>query len=469
MRSLLGVLFVLGACGGDDGVGKLPDAPLFGSDAPLGIDAPSAGLVKLTITQDANPQPGVRVYFQNADSTVVSATTTDAAGVASATMEPGGYVTAIDPFNTLPLGLPPATDVRTFAGVKPGDSLVLHQVANQPLTDVKVLVPLDPNAVSYLLYTSCGTYDITNNGGSDGSGGPGGLMTLFGCGATTDFVVEAHDVNNIAISSFTQANVALVQGGTIDLTAATYAATQDVTWSYSNVPAGIGSFNITGFLTTPNGTVVNTFSSAIVNNGSATTTGVKRPVVPGALSINSSRFFGGNFSLHSVVEWGPASQTNTLDLASVLLPEYADLPAYGEVAHSVVWTVNAGGGARPDFARVQMSVNRPSPTLNWNWEIVGPTPTDTIVFPVLPAPDDQLNPNGTDNVQVNGLVTARVPGGYDAVRANALANQGFETVAVGASGRAVFQELSRGKVIGQRPAPRHATLLPHAHTTRSAR
>src|SRR5689334_14899213 len=99
MRSLVVGLVLVAACG-DDPVHHLPDAPPPPDAAP---DGPVSGVVSLTVTLDGAPQMGVRVIFQNADSSLVMSTTTDATGTAMATMVAGGYVTALDPFKPPPL------------------------------------------------------------------------------------------------------------------------------------------------------------------------------------------------------------------------------------------------------------------------------------------------------------------------------------------------------------------------------
>src|SRR5687768_1531790 len=129
MRKLLGLLVLLGACG-DDPVKRLPDGPPQIDALPPPIDTPT-GPVTLTITSGTMPVMGIKVYFQNSDSSLVSATETDASGVASATMDPGGYVTAVNPFTrVLPsFGGFAREQIRTFAGVKPGDQLQLKDTS----------------------------------------------------------------------------------------------------------------------------------------------------------------------------------------------------------------------------------------------------------------------------------------------------------------------------------------------------
>src|SRR5712671_11474 len=94
MRAFV-VGLLLAACGGDP-IHHLADAPPP-PDAPP-PDGPVSGVVTLTVTLNGNPQTGVRVLFQNADSSLVASATTDASGVAMATMVAGGSVTAINPF-----------------------------------------------------------------------------------------------------------------------------------------------------------------------------------------------------------------------------------------------------------------------------------------------------------------------------------------------------------------------------------
>src|SRR5262245_56512944 len=57
--------------------------------------APSA--VTMTVTLRGATVPGTAVYFQNADSSLVLAATSDANGTASAMLAAGGYVTVIEP------------------------------------------------------------------------------------------------------------------------------------------------------------------------------------------------------------------------------------------------------------------------------------------------------------------------------------------------------------------------------------
>src|SRR5258706_3224479 len=120
MRRVLLVVVLVAACG-DDSNRHIMDAPIVVPDGPTPDVPPTP--VTLTVTIDGVPHANVPVYFQNSDSHLVSATKTDASGVASAVLVAGGFVTAVDPYSTA-FGLP-QNNLYTFAGVKPGDNLLL--------------------------------------------------------------------------------------------------------------------------------------------------------------------------------------------------------------------------------------------------------------------------------------------------------------------------------------------------------
>ncbi len=451
MRSLplfLSLAFV--ACGGDNLVKPIPDA----APRPDTPDAPTAGLVKLTITVGTTPQANVTVYFQNADSSLVSATTTDASGVASATMEPGGFVTAIDAFPAQ-LGIA-ARALTTFSGVKPGDELVLAQPDNVNGTSLTILASLDPSqtAVSYEVHTPCsGSTDITNGIGSGGT-----TVTLFGCGATTDFTVVGRDQGSHPIKAFFKPNVAISDGATIDLTGETYVDTESASFDFTNLPDSVASLQAGGFQLGPHGVAFDTFNSAAVTSNAASITGVQRPVIANATQVTLSRFFGSANGLPSVVDWGPASTSYAFSATDVFLNEYQSAPTWDFTSNGVTWTADSAG-QQPDFVRVFGQFQRTDAQQNvtfWQWELVAPGDTTSAVFPQLPAPDDVFTPLATDDTQdILSLTTAKVPGGYDAVRAVVLSSFdsffGLPTgLILGPSGRLVFEELALRAVRGNR-------------------
>jgi hypothetical protein len=63
----------------------------------------------------------------------------------------------------------------------------------------------------------------------------------------------------------------------------------------------------------------------------------------------------------------------------------------------------------------------------------------TLAYPTLPAAIAEFNILDTDSATIFDLWTAKVPGGYDAVRANVLSVNGPAALVFGASGRIVAQ------------------------------
>ncbi|MDQ3370749.1 MAG: hypothetical protein M3680_35475 [Myxococcota bacterium] len=433
MRLLPGLLCLLAtvACSDDTKVRHLPDAPPPPLDA---LDASTAGPVTLTITEGGTPIPGVEVIFQDADSTVVLETTTGTNGVASATMDAGGYVTAIQPFLNTPQGIAQA-DLRTFVGVKPGDQLQLRQPGEQPGVNVTFAGPMDPNAFSYFLYTSCGAQDISGPNGSGSA--PGGPVTLFGCGPMIDVILETRDFSGAKLRQIVEQNIPVTEGTTIDLTARTYTPVPAATFSYANLPATVTSVGVSHHLVTPRGPLLAVFTTQDVVAGAASAS-IERPTVTGATMVTTSELLGSSSTRHTVVEWGPASDAYSFDGAGALLPELTSAASLSIPDHRISWT-SAAGAQAADLVRLSIGLTRETPALqSWRWQIVAPAAGSAVVLPVLPGAPARFNPVAGDVPNRTQLVVAKVPGGYDAVRASVLAVDGISELAVGASGRALF-------------------------------
>lgn len=443
MRLTLGVvtLLAVAGCGDDDSANRLPDAP----PTPDGVSVDAnTSAVRITVSTSVGPRSNVTVHFQNSDSSLVSTQVTNVDGVAEAVMQPGGYVTAVSPFDDS------GGVVRTFAGVKPGDQLVLNRDENDEPREFEVSVPISQLGGSYMLYTSCGSRDVTSgNGSGSGSSQPGGRVVVYGCGASSDLVLEAStgDATEwIYQPAATLANV-------VDLSALTFATAPTATFNYTNVPAGVTTITLEGRQVTAGGTPVPYYSSADVVAGAASMTAV-RSALPNARNLVHSRLFNGSFGLHQLLAWGAPVAVQATDLANQLLAEYATRPELDVASHSVSWTV--APGATPDLQRAEIYLGRGKGG-DVNWRIVGPYTNTTLVLPVLPGDSAGYNPRAEDAAYVSELTTVKVVGGYDAVREHALADDlpGGLAASVGASGSAVLQELASPPKAGRAAAPAH--------------
>ncbi|HEV7558334.1 MAG TPA: hypothetical protein VGO00_22850 [Kofleriaceae bacterium] len=132
----------------------------------------------------------------------------------------------------------------------------------------------------------------------------------------------------------------------------------------------------------------------------------------------------------------------------MLLGSYTGQPTFDVTSHAVSWVEAPGVAA--DFSLTSVSAFRSAaPSQSWEWRIASPTHAGSgagsfvTSYPTLPAPDDTFNFQTADNPSVIDMVTAKVPGGYDSVRAKLLAspNGPFDFV-TGANGQMVFQETS---------------------------
>jgi len=443
MRAIaIASLFVAAACG-DDGVRHLGDAPVVDPDAS--IDAATSGPVSLLLMMDGAPRAGIDVFFQDASSGLVATVATGADGIARATMEPGGFVTVVDPFfRTKAFGGQASGDVRTFAGVKPGDQLRIDG-GFVPKTgiSVNITLPVDTNANMYDLYTSCsGKYTVSGSGGSGSDPSTG--IYMEDCGGFVDVLVQTTDFNAMPLGWFYHPNVAVSDGANIVLTD-TYnlesAMPSNVTMTFSNVPApytGLAFTNVTGSMRGP---ILELLYATNVTAGAGTQV-VSRPPVTNAFSVTATHPTPtNNIGSQFVIDWGLAS-TVAFDLSGALLPLYSTVPEYTAANHSIAWT--AGTGAAPDLVITKVYAQRD--TMSWRWRVVAPY-AQAVVLPVLPTALAAYNILATDSATVDELTTAKVPGGYDAVRArlhSLLYPEDLEDLAAGTTtptGRIVYERL----------------------------
>jgi len=441
--SLVVASLVLDGCGGcsDDGKGnRLPDAPVI-PDMPPDMMVQSQP-VTLTVTNLGQPAPDVTVYFVNADDMLVKATVTDASGTASAVMAAGGSVTALNPFAAqvavapAPGGKISTDELRTFVGVKPGDHLVLTHNATTFVT-FQLNATAVEGANTYDVFTSCGTSSIIPGGGGGGSGSPdpGGQVALENCNGTADIAilaslntVESHD----KILGLYHANAAVMDDTTLDLTADTYQDLTSVAFTYMNAPDA--AISVLHAPITAHGTIGPFLGDASGGTGTIqepTLTGVTKAAVGTSLLLNSQ---------HQVLDWGAFTTDYMLDLANLLLPEFTSDPSFDTATSKFSWTEDATG-ATPDLTFVALFDRRPDPLRRWHWELAAPHPAGEIKLPRLPTDIYDWKPADGDEISVDPVSNAKVPGGYDAVRARIfdLHDQGDLTGFVtGATGRVVI-------------------------------
>jgi hypothetical protein len=425
------------ACGGNsvhhlaDGGGDAPRAP----DASP--DAPTTGVVTITVTVKGVGAANVPVYFQNADSTVVSDTTTDGSGVATATMRAGGFVSVIEP--TVVVANAVVTEagasLLTFSGVKPGDQLrddlQPPTVADVPTT-VNIVAPIDTNkaVTAYELVTTCGSVGL--NGpivGAVGSNLPPTNVTLENCNGTADMVVEGLNGSGAAVDSFFEAGVALGSGSgsaaTIVLTGP-YAAVGQQVFTFTDIPDEVATVSVEDELATTRGALTSDGTTSFAN-----TTGAGSATLP-TLSRDAAIIAGYEYDLapagsiddsQKYVQWGAEPASVALDIGSLALRHWETAPQLDPASEAVTWSVGTTG-ASPDYYIAAVSASRTGSgsagTSTWHWLIAaGSDAAGSIPFPTVPTDVFDFNFRDTDSLDVDAVGAVQAPGGYDAVRATA--------------------------------------------------
>lgn len=471
MRHALSVVLVgplvLVACGGDDGGhGRLPDGPPGPTDAavdaPVDVPDQPPPPIALTVTRNGAPVAGVHTYFLNADSSVAATLDTDASGTVTAVMAAGGSVTAIDPFpnvvaasrGTAAAVIVGNNDLRTFMGVKPGDHLVLTQ-NDAPGTTITFTLNAPAfgqrTDTTYEVFTSCGSGSLSAGGGGSGSGGPapGGPMTLTNCNGAADILIMASEPQSEGppvLGALYHPGVQLTQDAIVDLTGDTYQPVTDVSFSYTNLPSSAGSLSVSHTLATTRGAFDPFQGNTGVSSGAASVD-IAEPTIAGVTSlVDTEVFLRGH---HHVIDKAAVTATYSLDATGLLLRDLFNEPFYNPATKRLSWIEDTAGAA-PDLTVTCINVS--SGARQWSWAIAAPyTPTDELIFPTLPTDVANWAPSPSDFVNVQGLMNAKVPGGYDAVRAH-VHDAVVAADYASALGRAVTVETQFSQ--GEHPRPR---------------
>jgi hypothetical protein len=412
------ILVALAACGDDGGNNPVPDAAIDTNN----VDTSPMTPVKVTVKYDGAGRAGVRVHFQGPDSTVISSTMTDTSGEASAVMPAGGFVTAIDPFpDQFANGF---YDIRTIAGVKPGDDLEISDRSWSSGTQLTVIGPRDTTAgvSSHYFASPCDSQTDDSNG--SGTSPQVTLQHDARCPSPTDFLVASIDNLGEVIHFLFAPNTA-VTGSTVDLSsmAITTAATLK-TYTLTNVPTALSDVSIEQELSSAKGRL---YREDVELTGVVGTHSV--PAFTGALDHTSVQAdFEHGF--YGMADWGTFSTTYTTDVGARLVKAPASFPAFDASTRQITWTETASGRS-PDFVFGYAFAERAAADLGISWMITAPYGDGALQFPTLPVENNvELNFQATDSIGVQGLFGLKVPGGYDAARAYIHTDDGLDTIFV---------------------------------------
>jgi hypothetical protein len=164
-----------------------------------------------------------------------------------------------------------------------------------------------------------------------------------------------------------------------------------------------------------------------------------------------------------VIDWKPIGDAATMSFANTLLRPYTANPSFDTASSSVVWT-EAATGATADVAIVKVNASRegqPSP-LSWQWRLAGMPDGASLMFPSLPSELAQFNVTAGDVTNIFDFTSAKVPGGYNAVRPVVLSVDTLTKLVAGPSGRIVVQDYTAHSVL--RTVPKATTLFAPARS-----
>jgi hypothetical protein len=426
------------ACSNDLSVLVLPppaDGGHASDSAADALDLQKA--VTVTVTLDGVPQPRVTVYFQNSALGPWIEARTDASGSVVAELRLESFhiasVTVLNPFGTIDAM---TDELFTFNSVKVGDHLELARTLKPPSTMSFTLnAPVDSGATSYRLHTSCGAAIIAAD--PDGSR-VGGAITLQGCGANVDMLVESLDPSGESRGGLYQPDVAVNDGTAVALTGS-YQPSHVKTFSYETLSMRGPQLEIRSRLMTAKGIVYQSPLSVIPisHTDYHPLLSVRMPSIPGAIAITDTAYHSGMWGLEHTIDWGPDTDDYHLDLepAGKMLRSYVTQPVFD--GGTIRYTYN-GGLVNADYLRAQITIDRFGGR-TWRWHFVGSMGQfgDPERWPELPL--SEYDTPGTARVDDSTLVYA--PGGYDAIRARAYSLVSPLASITGPSGRIAYEEV----------------------------
>ena len=404
---LLFVGLAIAACGDDAAPNQFPDAsPDAPTNEDAGQDAPTAGVVTITVTNGAQPFENAAVYFQSADSTLIAMALTDVNGRASQVMEPGGFVTAVNPFNGAGLRGLQSQSLSTYAGVKPGDQLVLTNPYVGTSNSFTISGTGVASANGYRVFSS-GSSTLGYQSATSLDGAP----LSYRRPAPYDLLITTNDGTGVSDQFTTHLGVSPT-AGMLDLTTSWQDITQH-TWSLANVPAAFTGYQGRYYLASPRGML---FEAALpfgtVDVGASSVTSLA-PAVSNTTGVFVATFDQVDVSRTEVMNWKPSAASQTFDYANAAVAHFTVAPAVDRATRTVTWTESAGTPAESTLITL---IAIDAQNMSWQWSLCAPHGGASVVFPTLPTGAASYDLGTATDAFVNDLRVLKTPGGYDAVR-----------------------------------------------------
>ena len=359
---------VLAACAGCYGDQEVSSPDAAEPDDPR-------ELVTLEFIADGVDLAGFHVFFQNADSSLVTATRTDSEGRARARMVPGGFVT---------LALPGGR-IYTYADVRGGDTLIIDEADNNTeRKEIQVMLPPSPGANVYTLWASCGATRLDDDLIEQGM--PQQAL-LIGCGTISDVVITASSTEPQPFGS--NFRYLYREDVPLDPSALT-------TFEGEFVPQIETEVSATS-LRDPAPRVMFTQQLVRDRRELGQSRSITVDVVGNAASGRISKMFAPEsgttltrvspqalgVSAQTTLVWGPSGSETEIALGDHALRSYTTRPRIIAEATNVQWTEEPEGEVG-DLALLELSWSPPQ-ARSQIWKILSPRTDATIVrYPVLP-------------------------------------------------------------------------------------
>lgn len=356
---------------------------------PTGGDGDGDSPVSLVVYDDGSPVEGQDVLFHDASGALVTATRTDAAGVATATVSAGGSVTLV----TIEGG--GAYTLHTHYGVQPGDSLQFGNPDDPyaAVGDVAVQMPgVFPGAADYSVSDGCNSNDSADPNGVES----GTATRLCSKGDRVSLVATAFDAAGDPIAYSAVRDVPLSALGAPIAMPTWDPTTRSVTFSVTNLPQVAGYLD----LKTESGSGGNTFAydedGTDVPTGEPVLLGVSRPAALDELAHFPCIYFdtGGATGYYIRETLPDADVTIPVDFAAAL-PELAAVTVDSSGGRAEVGMLAAGSMVSADVGLVRLRWTGGGNQVEWN--LAFPPDQTELTTPELPDLFAQLRLDGSES------------------------------------------------------------------------
>ena len=421
------------------------DASTHQPDAVTTADAALVTGVVQVVVYDSNGAlaVGVPVAFLNADDSVVLETTTGDDGTASATMQSGGTVVALN--NTF-VTLDGQPDVYTFLDVQAGDVLTAGTPA-QATFGASLTLSFPPASAGHI-------YSVSSSCGQEANLEQTSLTYLFTSGCTSaDFYILAEDCSGAPIGVLYVPGQAISDGATVALTG-DFTAMTDFDFTIANLPSAVTSNASTGLI--DNGVLIEG-PDGFVDTTNGNTTSYLVAQFAGLDAVWDTSVAQVSGSILEVQGRQATADHVTVDYATDALPEIDALP---EVTSNLISWTEASVGTAESSAVDLAATDAP---YNFTIHITGPHNDSTLRIPTFPASIGTFDANLT--LTASNVTIFQTPGGWNDERQNVFSRDRSNAALVLPSNGGVAKYSSNAGPIGgfhvNQRAVHHVAAAPH--------